>query len=95
MQKYWFYYTLTLYHTHEKHYHFTLKKRTADTYTRTVHLSDFPNHLREKILVIIFASILFRKSHFHLYYFHNITASYIYHIKKSEATLICPKNHRD
>ena len=39
MQKNWFYYTMALYCTQEKHYHFNVqkqKKRTADTYTRTV-----------------------------------------------------------
>ena len=39
MQKNWFYYTIVLYCTQEKHYRFNariLKKRTADTYTRTV-----------------------------------------------------------
>ena len=39
MQKNWFYYTIALYCTQEKHYRFNApknKKRTADTYTRTV-----------------------------------------------------------
>ena len=47
------------------------------------------------ILMLQHLDALDLSSEVHLYYFHNITASYIYHIKKSEATLICPKNHRD